>query len=56
MPGDYIVMVTWYSVDPEDPLKSSSKLPAKYADPTKPLLKVTVKEGANELEPFNLKP
>jgi hypothetical protein len=55
--GDYIVMISWYTrSDPEDPLTSKSKLPAKYADPTNPILKSTVKEGSNELPPFDLKP
>jgi hypothetical protein len=56
-PGDYVVMISWYTrSDPEDALTSKSKLPAKYADPTNPILKATVKEGNNELPPFDLKP
>ena len=55
--GDYIVLVSWYTrTDPEDPLSSKSKLPVKYSDPTNPALKATVKEGNNELPPFDLKP
>jgi hypothetical protein len=56
LPGDYIVMISWYGPDPKNPEQSVNKLPTKYADPTTPLLKVTVKEGINELEPFKLKP
>jgi hypothetical protein len=55
--GDYNVMISWYTrTNPEDPLSSKSKLPAKYADQTNPVLKATVKEGTNELEPYDLKP
>lgn len=55
--GDYVVMISWYTrSDPEDPLSSKSKLPAKYADPTNPILKATVKESDNDLPPFDLKP
>ena len=38
-----------------DPERHFNKLPAKYADQSNPVLKVTVKEGKNELEPFRLK-
>jgi len=54
--GDYAVLITWYDTDPNDALKHVSKLPAKYADQLNPLIKVTVKEGNNDLEPFRLKP
>jgi len=54
--GDYIVMIMRYGADPKDPNKAANLLPPKYADPAKPILKVTVKEGKNDLEPFNLKP
>jgi hypothetical protein len=54
--GDYVVMISWYTrTDPEDPLTAKSKLPAKYSDPTTPILKATVKEGDNDLPPFDLK-
>jgi hypothetical protein len=54
--GEYVVMISWYTrTDPEDPLSSKSKLPAKYADPTNPIIKATVKEGDNDLQPFDLK-
>ena len=54
--GDYVVMVTWYAAHPRDPEKKFNRLPAKYADPATPLVKATVKEGSNDLEPFRLKP
>jgi hypothetical protein len=55
--GEYVVMISWYTrSDPEDALTSKSKLPAKYADPANPILKATVKEGDNDLPPFDLKP
>ncbi len=54
--GEYNVLISWYSGDPENPLSAKSKLPAKFADPAAPILKATVKEGPNDLEPFNLKP
>jgi hypothetical protein len=53
-PGDYDVMVTWMAVDPKDEMGRIAKLPGKWADPAKPLLKATVKESNNELEPFRL--
>lgn len=53
--GDYVVFITSYGVDPKNPEKKVSKLPAKYADQANPLLKATVKEGKNDLEPFRLK-
>lgn len=52
--GDYDVMVTWYAVDPRDEQGRIAKLPGKWADPSQPLLKATVKEGKNQLEPFRL--
>jgi hypothetical protein len=53
--GEYNVMITWYGKDPGDPEKSVAKLPAKYADQSNPLIKATVKEGTNTLEPYRLK-
>ncbi len=52
--GKYDVLITWYAADPRNPEKSINKLPAKYADQSKPALVVTVKEEKNELEPFRL--
>jgi hypothetical protein len=53
--GDYAAFVTWIGVDPNDAEQRISKLPPKYADQEKPVLKVSVKEQKNELEPFRLK-
>jgi hypothetical protein len=53
-PGDYNVFITWFGPNPRNPEENVSKLPAKYADQSNPVLKVTVKEGNNELEPFRL--
>ena len=52
--GEYDVMVTWYAVDPKDEEGRIAKLPGKWADPNRPLLKATVNEGKNDLEPFRL--
>ena len=52
--GDYNVMVMWFSSATGDALDAKSKLPAKYADASKPQLKATVKAATNELEPFRL--
>ena len=53
--GDYAAFVTWIGVDANDAEKRISKLPPKYADQEKPVLKVSVKEQKNELEPFRLR-
>jgi len=53
--GEYIVLATWYPPNRDD-FNVKNRLPAKYADPGKPLLKATVKQGKNELEPFRLTP
>jgi len=53
--GDYHVMITWYAPDPRNTDARVSKLPARYADQSNPILKATVKEGKNELEPFRLR-
>jgi hypothetical protein len=55
-PGEYAVLVTWFAASPRKPDETINKLPAKYSDHEAPLLKATVKEGKNELEPFQLKP
>jgi len=55
--GAYDVLITWFPPRDENPnANPKNKLPAKYGDPTKPPLKVTVKEGENTLEPFKLTP
>jgi hypothetical protein len=55
--GEYAVLITWFPPRDENPNTSpKNKLPSKYGDPAKPLLKATVKEGENNLEPFKLTP
>ena len=54
-PGEYGILITWYPPRDET-LNPRNKLPNKYADPGKPLLKAIVKEGENNLEPFKLRP
>jgi hypothetical protein len=53
--GEYIVLVTWYAADPRDPDNPKNKLPTRYGERDKtPLPRLTIKNGSNELEPFNL--
>jgi hypothetical protein len=55
--GDYTVLVTWFPPRDENPnANPKNKLPLKYGNPTNPVLKATVKEGQNKLEPFKLTP
>lgn len=51
--GTYAVTVVWRPVFPAD--VPEDKLKGKYADPTKPLTTVTVREGETVLEPLKLK-
>jgi hypothetical protein len=46
--GEYLVIVLWEGEGGYDRLKG------QYSDPTKSKLRVTVKEGTNELPPFQL--
>jgi hypothetical protein len=54
--GDYAVFITWFPENARELENPKNKLPPKYGDPTTPVLKATVKEGDNELEPFRLTP
>ena len=55
--GEYAVLITWFPPRDENPnANPKNKLPNKYGDQAKPLLKATVKEGENTLEPFKLTP
>jgi hypothetical protein len=55
--GEYAVLITWFPPRDENPNANlKNKLPNKYGDQGKPLLKATVKEGENRLEPFKLSP
>jgi len=52
--GEYQVLVTWYPPNARELDNPVNKLPAKYGEPGSALLKATVKEGDNVLEPFRL--
>jgi len=56
-PGEYTVLVTWFPPrDDNSDANPKNKLPLKYGDPSKPVLRAKVKEGENNLEPFKLAP
>jgi hypothetical protein len=50
--GTYSVAVTWPENGPDG---GEDRLKGRYRDPGQTKLKVTVKDGPNELPPFNLK-
>jgi hypothetical protein len=53
--GEYTVTISWFGEDARQQENAKSKLPKRYADPEKtPIPKVTIKEGNNELPPFQL--
>ncbi len=55
--GEYAVLITWFPPRDENPnANAKNKLPIKYGDPSNPVLKATVKEGENKLDPFKLTP
>jgi len=55
--GDYVVLMTWFPPRDENPnANAKNKLPNKYGDPSNPLLKASVKEAENKLDPFKLTP
>jgi hypothetical protein len=55
--GDYLVLITWFPQRDENPNSNpKNKLPNKYGNPSNPLLKASVKEGENKLDPFKLTP
>lgn len=53
--GDYAVTVVWRSLNPEGDAGGPDRLKGKFADPKKPLARVTVRVGDSELEPLRLK-
>jgi hypothetical protein len=56
-PGDYLVTVVWRAeAGPGDSEEDEDLLPARYLDPKTSGLRITVKPGQNDLEPFNLRP
>jgi hypothetical protein len=52
--GEYAVAVTWFPPDARETDHPKNNLPARYADATRSGLKASVKEGPNELKPFEL--
>jgi hypothetical protein len=53
--GEYIVTITWPGkVLPDGKEEPEDKLYGRYADPQRSKLRATVKDGKNELEPFQL--
>jgi hypothetical protein len=56
-PGEYLVTVVWRAeAGPGDSEEDEDLLPARYLDPKTSGLRITVKAGANDLEPFDLRP
>jgi hypothetical protein len=53
-PGEYVVLVTWYPPDARQQENPKNKLPARYANPEQTPFRATVKDGATELEPFQI--
>jgi hypothetical protein len=51
--GEYIVTIFWYQ-HPDSPEQGEDRLMGKYSDPKKSSIRVTIKEGGNELEPIKL--
>lgn len=54
--GEYHVLISWYPPNTREQENPRNRLPAKYCDPTQPLLKATVQTEATELPPFQLTP
>ncbi len=52
--GEYIVLITWYPPDARQSENAKNQLPDRYADPTQPQLRATIKAGRNQLEAFVL--
>jgi len=53
--GEYAVTVTWRTNSPEGDPIGPDRLKGKFADPKKPVGRVTVRAGENTLGPFELK-
>jgi len=56
-PGDYVATVQWFKPVQTDggAGPGPNVIPASYSDPAQSPLKVTVKDGPTELEPFQLR-
>jgi hypothetical protein len=53
-PGEYVVLVTWFPPEAREQANAKNKLPAKYSNPDQTPFSATVKDGATELEPFQI--
>ena len=53
-PGEYAVLVTWYPPGSREKENPKNQLPTKYSDPVRTPFSATVKDGATELEPFQI--
>jgi hypothetical protein len=54
IPGEYVVVLTWYEGNARAMANPKSKLPAKYADAATTTLKATVQEEDTVLQPFKV--
>lgn len=52
--GEYVVLVTWLPPNAREQENPKNKLPGRYSSVAESPLRVTVKPGPNELEPFRL--
>jgi hypothetical protein len=53
--GDYVATVVWYKLLPNGSGAGPNVVPAEYADAKTSPVKVTVKEGQNEVPPIEIK-
>jgi hypothetical protein len=56
-PGEYVITAVWpkVAVDHGEEIEGEDRFQGKYADPLKPVLKATIREGDNSLPPIELK-
>ena len=52
--GEYVALVTWYPPNARELDNPKNKLSPKYSSQADSPFRVTIKQGANELEPFRL--
>ena len=53
-PGEYLVLVIWYSPDARQTENAKNRLPARYSQPSESPLKATVGKGKNDVGTFRL--
>jgi hypothetical protein len=55
--GEYAVTATWpqVTVDHGEEIEGKDRFRGKHANPSRPILKVTIQAGENTLPPINLK-